>query len=195
MAAPAAQFFRSQPSRGGRLRLWSVGLTLAASVGLAVAAAHLPAVISSGANLRDPDQVIYARNIWQESQTSLVVLALLLPWMGYGLLLRGAPWGRLAVLALAGAGAALGLWMTAHSLGLYAAKPEYVAGVVTRVDGRQITLAARPPRTFYLVVSEAELRAAQIWDRPGNAVGMWVAPNGQAGFIGRPSGGKPILQS
>ncbi len=195
MAAPAAQFFRSQPSRGGQLRLWSVGLTLAASVGLAVAAAHLPAVISSGANLRDPDQVIYARNIWQESQTSLVVLALLLPWMGYGLLLRGAPWGRLAVLALAGAGAALGLWMTAHSLGLYAAKPEYVAGVVTRVDGRQITLAARPPRTFYLVVSEAELRAAQIWDRPGNAVGMWVAPNGQAGFIGRPSGGKPILQS
>ncbi|TMD06097.1 MAG: hypothetical protein E6J01_07290 [Chloroflexi bacterium] len=195
MAAPAAQFFRSQPSRGGQLRLWSVGLTLAASVGLAVAAAHLPPVISSGANLRDPDQVIYARNIWQESQTSLVVLALFIPWLGYGLLLRGAPWGRLAVLVLAGAGAALGLWMTAHSLGLYAAKPEYVAGVVTRVDGRQITLAARPPRTFYLVVSEAELRAAQIWDRPGNAVGMWVAPNGQAGFIGRPSGGKPILQS
>ena len=195
MAAPAAQFFRSQPSRGGQLRLWSVGLTLAASVGLAVAAAHLPAVIPSGANLRDPDQVIYARNIWQESQTSLVVLALFIPWLVYGLLLRGAPWGRLAVLALAGAGAALGLWMTAHSLGLYAAKPEYVAGVVTRVDGRQITLAARPPRTFYLVVSEAELRAAQIWDRPGNAVGMWVAPNGQAGFIGRPSGGKPILQS
>jgi len=68
-------------------------------------------------------------------------------------------------------------------------------GVVTRVDGRQITLAARPPRTFYLVVSEAELRAAQTWVRPGNAVGMWVAPNGQAGFIGRPIGGKPLLQS
>jgi hypothetical protein len=78
---------------------------------------------------------------------------------------------------------------------LYTASPQYVMGVVTRVDGRQITLAARPPRTFYLVVSEAELRAAQSWVRPGNAVGMWVAPNGQAGFIGRPSGGKPILQS
>lgn len=195
MAAPAAQFYRSQPSRGGQLRLWSVGLALAASVGLAVAAAHLPAVIASGANLRDPDQVIYAHNIWQESQTSLVMLALFVPWLGYGLLLRGAPWGRLAVLALAGVGAGLGLWMTAHSLGLYAAKPEYVAGVVTRVDGRQITLAARPPRTFYLIVSEVELRAAQAWDRPGNAVGLWVAPNGQAGFIGRPSGGKPILQS
>jgi hypothetical protein len=195
MAAPAAQIFRSQPSRGGQLRLWSVAVTLAASVGLAVAAAHLPAVVSTGANLRDPDQVIYARNIWQESQTSLVVLALFIPWLGYGLLLRGAPWGRLAVLVLAGVGAALGLWMTGHSLGLYAVKPEYVVGVVTRVDGRQLTLAARPPRTFYLVVSEAELRAAQAWVRPGNAVGLWVAPNGQAGFIGQPSGGKPILQS
>jgi len=195
MAAPAAQFFRSQPSRGGQLRLWSVGLTLAGSVGLAVAAAHLPAVIPSGANLRDPDQVIYARNIWQESQTSLVVLALFIPWLGYGLLLRGARWGRAALLVLAAGGLGLGLWMTVHNVALYTAQPQYVMGVVTRVDGRQITLAARPPRTFYLVVSEAELRAAQTWVRPGNAVGMWVAPNGQAGFIGRPSGGKPLLQS
>jgi hypothetical protein len=195
MAAPAAQYFRSQPRPGGQLRLWSVGLTLAGSVGLAVAAAHLPAVIPSGANLRDTDQVIYARNIWQESQTSLFVLALFIPWVGYGLLLRGAPWGRAAVLILAGVGVALGLWMTAHSLGLYAAKPEYVAGVVTRIGGRQITLAARPPRTFYLVVSEAELLTAQTWVRPGAAVALWVAPNGQAGFIGHPSGGKPLLQS
>jgi hypothetical protein len=195
MAAPAAQYFRSQPRAGGQLRLWSVGLTLAGSVGLAMAAAHLPAVIPSGANLRDTDQVIYARNIWQESQTSLFVLALFIPWVGYGLLLRGAPWGRAAVLILAGVGVALGLWMTAHSLGLYAARPEYVAGVVTRIDGRQITLAARPPRTFYLVVSEAELRTAQTWVRPGAAVALWVAPNGQAGFIGHASGGKPLLQS
>jgi hypothetical protein len=195
MAAPAAQFFRSEPRPGGQLRLWSVGLTLAGSVGLAVAAAHLPAVIPSGANLRDPDQVMYARNIWQESQTSLLVLALFIPWVGYGLLLRGAPWGRLGVLLLAGVGVGLGVWMTIHSVSLYTASPQYVMGVVTRVDGRQITLAARPPQTFYLVVSEAELRAAQSWVRPGNAVGMWVAPNGQAGFIGRPSGGKPILQS
>jgi hypothetical protein len=195
MAAPAAQFFRSEPRPGGQLRLWSVGLTLAGSVGLAVAAAHLPAVIPSGANLRDPEQVMYARNIWQESQTSLLVLALFIPWVGYGLLLRGAPWGRLAVLLLAGVGVGLGVWMTIHSVSLYTASPRYVMGVVTRIDGRQIMLAARPAQSFYLVVSEAELRAAQSWVRPGNVVGMWVAPNSQAGFIGRPSGGKPILQS
>lgn len=194
MAAPAAQFFRSQPRRGGQLRLWSVGLTLAGSVGLAVAAAHLPALIPSGANLRDPDQVIYASNIWQESQTSLVVLALFLPWLGYGLVRGGAGWGRAAVLAVAGLGILLGIWMTWHSLALYRAQPQLVSGPVARVEGRTITLDRRPPPTYYLVVSEAELQAARVWLRPGVWVAMWVAPNGQAGFLSRASGARPVNQ-
>jgi hypothetical protein len=194
MAAPAGEFFRVQPRPQGRVRLWAVGLTLAAAVGLAVVAAHAPVLAPSGADLRDPDEVVYAHNIWQETQTSLVVLAAFVPWLIYGLLLRGARWGRAAVLLLAGLGLLLGSWMTVHSLVLYAARPQYVSGLVARIEGRQITLDRGAPPSFYLVVSDAELQAAQQWVHPGVPVGMWVAPNGQAGFIGRPSGGKPILQ-
>lgn len=194
MAAPATQFFRPQPRGSRQVRLWTVGLTLACSAGLAVAAAHLPAFIPSGANLRDPDEVAYAHNIWQESQTSLVVLAIFIPWLVYGLVMRGARWGRMAVLVLAGLGLLLGVWMTGHSFVLYSAHPRYVSGLVVRVDGRQITLDRGTPRSFYLVVSDPEWQAAQDWIRPGVPVALWVAPNGQAGFIGRPSGGRPVVQ-
>lgn len=194
MAAPAGQFFQTESHPRGRIRLFAVGLSLLCAVGLAVAAAHVPAFIPSGADLRDPDEVAYARNIWQESQTSLVVLALFVPWLLYGLLLRGARWGRRAVLLLAGLGLVLGGWMTVHALTLYAAQPQYISGLVTRIEGRQISLDRGQPRSFYLVVSDAELRAAQAWVRPGAPVALWVAPNGQAGFIGRPSGGKPLVQ-
>lgn len=194
MAAPATQFFRMQPRGSRQVRLWAVGLTLAGSVGLAVAAAHVPAFIPSGASLRDPDQVVYAHNIWQESQTSLVVLAIFVPWLLYGLVMRGARWGRAAMLVLAGLGLTLGLWMTAHSLALYTAHPQFVTGLVTRIEGRQITLDRGTPRTVYLVISDSDLQAARQWVRPGAPVFMWVAPNGQAGFLGRPSGGRPLDQ-
>ena len=194
MAAPASQFFqaRSRPRFG--IRVWAVGLTLLGSVVLAVLAAHVPAFIPSGADLRDPDEVVYAHNIWQESQTSLVVLGLFIPWLVYGLLLRGARWGRAAVQLLAALGILLGIWMTGHSLLLYAGHPQYVSGLVAKIDGRQITLDRGTSRSFYLVVSEAQLQAVQSWLHPGAPVGLWVAPNGQAGFIGRPSGGRPIDQ-
>jgi hypothetical protein len=159
---------------------------------LAVAAAHVPAFIASGANLRDPDQVVYAQNIWQESQTSLVVLAIFVPWLAYGLVMRGAPWGRAALLVLAGLGLMLGVWMTWHSLTVYSAHPLFVSGLVTRLEGRQLALDRGTPRTVYLVIADADLQAAREWVRPGAPVVMWVAPNGQAGFLGRPSGGRPL---
>jgi hypothetical protein len=159
-----------------------------------VGAAHLPAFLPSGADFRNPDEVVYARNIWQQSQTSLVVLALFIPWLIYGLVMRGARWGRAAVLVLAGAGLLLGLWMAGHSLTLYRAQPMYVSGLVTRIEGRQITLDRGPTRSFYLVVSDTELQAVEEWVRPGVPVALWVAPNGQAGFIGRPGGGRLMDQ-
>lgn len=194
MAAPATQLFRAQPPQIKQVRLWTVGLTLAGSVALAVGAAHLPAFLPSGADFRNPDEVAYARNIWQQSQTSFVVLAIFVPWLVLGLVMRGARWGRAAVLVLVGAGLLLGFWMTWHSLALYRAQPVYVSGLVTRIDGRQVTLDRGTPRTFYLVVSDGELQAAQDWVRPGVPVAMWVAPNGQAGFIGRPGGGRLMNQ-
>jgi hypothetical protein len=194
MAAPAAQFFRAQPRPLKQVRLWTVGLTLVGSVALAVGAAHLPAFLPSGGDFRNPDEVVYARNIWQQSQTSLVVLALFIPWLIYGLVMRGARWGRAAVLVLAGAGLLLGLWMAGHSLTLYRAQPMYVSGLVTRIEGRQITLDRGPTRSFYLVVSDTELQAVEEWVRPGVPVALWVAPNGQAGFIGRPGGGRLMDQ-
>jgi hypothetical protein len=194
MAAPATQLFEARPRPGGGIRWWTVGLAVVATVVLAVAAAHVPVFIPSGADLRDPDEAIYAHNIWQESQTSLLVVALFLPWLIYPLLLRGARWGRAGILVVAVLGLLLGLWMTTHSLLLYAARPQYVSGLVTRIEGRQITLDRGSPRSFYLVVSDAELQAAQAWLHPGAAASLWVAPNGQAGFIGRSSGGRPLDQ-
>ena len=73
------------------LRLGRVLLTLVASIVLFLLALHVPAFMAAGADMSDSAQRDYAANIWQETQTSLALVAIVLPWMVYGLLWQGAP--------------------------------------------------------------------------------------------------------
>jgi hypothetical protein len=165
------------------IRLAPIGLTLLLTAGLIVGATHLGALVPAGADLGDPTQRSYAVNIWQETQTSLALLAIFLPWLVYGLLFRGSRWGGGILLAVAVVGTVAGSWLTSLSLQSYAALPRLVSGVVAHVDGRQLSLTGGP--SLYLVISDSELAAASPWLKPGTPVTMWVSPRGHAGYVGR----------
>jgi hypothetical protein len=71
----------------------------------------------------------------------------------------------------------------------YTALPREVIGTVDRIQGRVITL--RGDGTYYLVLSDGELRAASSWVRPGAYVRMWVSPRGHAGAMNLVPGVRP----
>lgn len=171
---------------GGRslptdVRLGRVAATLAASVALLVVALHVPPFMPAGADLTNSGQRDYAQNIWQETQTSLALVVIVMPWLVYGLLWQGAPWGRRILLGLATAGVVLTTWLALISAQSYTALPRQVVGVVDHLQGRGIWL--RGGGGYYLVVSDAELQAAQPWLRPGTNILMWVSPRGHAGYV------------
>lgn len=169
-------------SRPTGIRAGLVAATLVLSAGLIAGALRLDPFISAGADVSDPTQRIYAANLWQEVQTSLALLAVFLPWLLYGLLFKGSPWGG-RILVVAGAlGTVGGIGLTVVALAGYAALPRAVTGVVDRADARSLWLRGGP--AVYLVVSDAQLAAARSWLKPGAAVTMWVSPRGQAGYIG-----------
>jgi hypothetical protein len=165
------------------IRLGPVVVTLVLTVGLIVAATRLGAVVPAGADLADPTQRSYAQNIWQETQTSLALLAVFLPWLVYGLVFRGSRWGGVILLAVATLGTLAGTWLTDLSLQSYAGLPRLITGVVARVDGRQLSLTDGP--AAYLVISDAQLAAARPWLKVGTPVTLWVSPRGHAGYLGR----------
>jgi hypothetical protein len=165
------------------IRVAQVGITLLLTAGLVLGATRLGAVLPAGADLADPTQRSYAANIWQETQTSLALLAIFLPWLTYGALFKGSRWGAGILLVVAAIGTIGGTWLTSLSLDSYAALPRLVTGVVAKVDGRQLTLSGR--RGLYLVIPDAELTAAQPWLKPGTSVTLWVSPRGHAGYVGR----------
>lgn len=160
-----------------------VAVTLALSIGLLLLALHVPPFMAAGADLADSGQQEYARHIWQEVQTSLALVAIVLPWLVYGLLWQGAPWGRRTLLAAATVGVVVTTWLALLSAQSYSALPEHVTGVVDHVQGRTIALRGGPG--YYLVISDAELRSAQAWLQPGTMVILWVSPRGHAGYVGR----------
>jgi hypothetical protein len=169
---------------GGRLlpsqvRFGRVALTLVVSIALFLLALHIPAFMTPGADMTDSGQRGYAANIWQESQTSLALIAIVLPWLLYALLWQGAAWGRRGLLAIATAGVVVTTWFAVLSTQSYTALPKQVVGVVARVQGRVIALQG--DATYYLVLSDAELNAAQAWLRPGASVELWVSPRGHVG--------------
>jgi ABC-type tungstate transport system substrate-binding protein len=163
------------------VRFGRVALTLVVSIALFVLALHVPAFMSAGADMTDSAQRDYAANIWQETQTSLALVALVLPWLVYALLWQGAPWGRRILLALATAGVVVTTWFAVLSAQSYAALPRHVVGVVDRVQGRVIAL--RSAGSYYLVLSDAELNADRSWLHPGASVELWVSPRGHAGAV------------
>jgi hypothetical protein len=165
------------------IRVGRVAMTLLLTIGLIVGATRLGAVVPTGADLGDPTQRSYALNIWRETQTSLALLAVFLPWLVYGLLFKGSRWGGGILLVVAAAGTIAGSWLTSLSLQGYAALPRLVTGTVARVDGRQLSLAGGTG--LYLVISDAELTAAEPWLKPGAPVTLWVSPRGHAGYVGR----------
>jgi len=158
-----------------------VALTLAVSVALLLLLLHIPPFMAAGADLADSGQRDYATNIWQETQTSLALVAIVLPWLVYALLWQGAPWGRRVLLLVASAGVVLTTWLAMLSMQSYAALPEQVTGVVDHVEGR--TIVQRGGRSYYLVVSDGELNADRSWLRPGSSVMLWVSPRGQVGAV------------
>jgi hypothetical protein len=163
------------------VRFGRVVLTLVVSIALFLLALHVPAFMASGADMTDSAQRDYAANIWQETQTSLAMVAIVLPWLVYALLWQGAPWGRRILLAIATAGVVVTTWFALLSAQSYAALPKQVVGVVERVQGRVIAL--RGDGSYYLVLSDAELNTAHSWLRPGASVELWVSPRGHAGAV------------
>jgi ABC-type tungstate transport system substrate-binding protein len=163
------------------VRFGRVVLTLVVSIALFLLALHVPAFMAAGADMTDSAQRDYAANIWQETQTSLAMVAIVLPWLVYALLWQGAPWGRRILLAIATAGVVVTTWFALLSAQSYAALPQQVVGVVDRVQGRVITL--RGGGTYYLVLSDQELNADRSWLRPGANVRLLVSPRGHAGAV------------
>src|SRR2546430_15100544 len=76
------------------VRLRRVVLTLAISIGLLALALHVPSFLPAGADLTNSSQRAYAGNIWQETQNSLALREILLPWLGHAVLWDGTAWGR-----------------------------------------------------------------------------------------------------
>jgi hypothetical protein len=110
------------------VRFGRVALTLALSVALLLLLLHIPPFMAAGADLADGGQRDYATNIWQETQTSLALVAIVLPWLVYALLWQGAPWGRRVLLLVATAGVVLTTWLAMLSVQSYAALPQQVPG-------------------------------------------------------------------
>jgi hypothetical protein len=163
------------------VRFGRVVLTLAVSIALFLLALHVPAFMAPGADMTDSAQRDYAGNIWQETQTSLAMVAIVLPWLVYALLWQGAPWGRRILLAIATAGVIVTTWFAVLSAQSYAALPRQVVGVVDRVQGRVIAL--RGDGSYYLVLSDRELSADRSWLKAGASVELWVSPRGHAGAV------------
>lgn len=163
------------------VRFGRVVLTLVVSIALFLLALHVPAFMAPGADMTDSAQRDYAANIWQETQTSLAMVAIVLPWLVYALLWQGAPWGRRILLTIATVGVILTTWFALLSAQSYAALPKQVIGVVDRVEGRVIGL--RGGAKYYLVVSDEELNADRSWLRPGASVELWVSPREHAGAV------------
>jgi hypothetical protein len=163
------------------VRLGQVAITLVVSIALFVLALHVPAFMAAGADMSDSSQRDYAANIWQETQTSLALVAIVLPWMVYALLWQGAPWGRRILMGIATAGVVLTTWFALLSAQSYAALPQQITGVVDRVQGRVIAL--RDGGTYYLVLSDRELNTDRSWLRTGANITLWVSPRGHVGSV------------
>lgn len=165
------------------IRLGHVVATLAVSlIGLLVFL-HVPPFMASGADLSDSTQGEYAANIWQEVQTSLALVAIVLPWLVYALLWPGAAWGRRILLAISTVAVVLTTWLALISAQSYTALPREVTGVVSQIQGRTISL--RGDGSYYLVLTDAELQADQSWLKDGASVLLWVSPRGHAGAVAR----------
>src|SRR5260370_765679 len=110
------------------VRIGLVAVTLLVSIALLILALHVPPFMPAGADLADSGQRHYAANIWQETQTSLALVAIVLPWLVYGLLWRGAPWGRRIFLATSAAALAVATWFVLPSAQSYSRFSRQVPG-------------------------------------------------------------------
>ena len=167
----------------GGLRVAHIAITLVISLLGMVAFLHVPPFMAAGADLTDSAQGEYAQNIWQEVQTSLALVALVLPWLVYALLWPGAAWGRRILLVVSTAAVVFTTYLALASAQSYTALPRQVTGVVGQVQGRSIKLQGEG--SYYLVLSDAQLRADAGWLRPGVQVLLWVSPRGHVGAVER----------
>lgn len=163
------------------IRFLRVAITLIVSLVAFVLALHVPPFMAAGADLSDSAQRDYAQNIWQETQTSLALVVLVLPWLVYGLMWQGAAWGRRILIGIATAAVVLTTWFALLSAQSYTALPREIRGAVDRIDGRTVSL--RGDGSYLMVVSDSELKAAQSWLHPGTEIMMWVSPRGHAGSV------------
>jgi hypothetical protein len=185
---------RDRPSRERRRAFadtpLAAGLAVAASVIAGFLAAHLSPLVPSGANLSDPAQAEYARNLWSKTIPTLVAVASSGPLVVLGLLppfLRGA---RRVVLAVSVPALCIAGLFTGLALNAYGQAPIPVNGVVRSFQGRDIGLCGFDFQThhYHVILSDRELGQAHSWVKPGTAVLLYVFPSGDAAYIGPPQG-------
>jgi hypothetical protein len=162
----------------------AVGLAVAACVVAGFLAAHLPPFVPSGANLSDPAQADYARNVWSSAIPALAAVASICPLVTFGLLpplMRGP---RRVVLAVSVAALCVAVFFAVNRVNGYRQPPVTIIGSVASFQGRDILLGGFQAHHLNLIVSDQELRQAHSWVRPQTVVYLYLTPSGDAGYIG-----------
>jgi len=172
----------------------AAGLTVAVSVAAAVFAVHLPPFVVSGANLADPAQADYARNLWSHTTPVLAAVAAIFP-----VLVIYAIWPtivagyRSAVLAVCILGLCTASLFALEGLNAYRQAPIPVNGKVTSFHDREISQCGFP--SHHLLISDTDLRQTQAWVKPGVAVLLYLTPAGDAAYLGPAQTDWPCITS
>jgi hypothetical protein len=171
----------------------AAGIAVACSLAAGLAVAHLPSFVAAGANLSDPAQADYARNLWASTAIARAAVAALCPLVAYGLLPPHIVGARKVSLAISLVGLCIALGFAVDGLNAYGKPPVPVNGAVTSFQGREISQCGFP--SHHLLISDSELRQARTWVNPGAAVLLYLTPNGDAAYLGRAQADWPCVTS
>jgi hypothetical protein len=166
----------------------------AASVTAGLLSAHLPPLVPSGANLSDPAQADYARNLWSNTIPGLVVVASIGPLVVLGLLPPFTRGARRVVLAASLPALCVAGVLTAIALNAYRETPISFSGPVRSFQDRDILLCGFEIH-HHVILSDRELRQAHSWVKPGTAVLLYLTPFGDAAYVGPAQGNWPCVTS
>jgi hypothetical protein len=171
----------------------TAALAIVASLTAALLAAHLPPLVPSGADLSDPAQAAYARNLWASAMPAIMAVAAICPLVVYGLVPPFMLSARKALLVVSIVGLCISGLFALDVANAYRQPPVPVTGEVTSFQGREISQCGFP--SHHLLVSDAELREAHAWVKRGTAVLLYLTPSGDAAYLGPTLASGPCITS